>query len=101
MPAPPARVRLRRSKWLIAGICSAIFASRWSGFANGCSRSFSNCRSRRNCERMGWWSKFRSGQRASADEARKRAVYDNRRQRFEAAQRLKQAGWSIKQIARP
>jgi hypothetical protein len=28
------------------------------------------------------------------------AVYDQRRQRFEAVQRLKQAGWSIKQIAR-
>jgi hypothetical protein len=49
---------------------------------------------------IGWWAKFRSGRRARAEEARKQAVYDQRRQRFEAVQCLKQAGWSIKQLAR-
>jgi transposase len=49
---------------------------------------------------IGWWDQFRSGRRAPAEESRKRAVYEHRRQRFEAVQRLKQAGWSIKQIAR-
>jgi transposase len=49
---------------------------------------------------IGWWAKFRSGQRAPAETARKQAVYDQRRHRFEAVQKLKQAGWSIKQIAR-
>jgi transposase len=49
---------------------------------------------------IGWWAKFRSGRRAPAEESRKRAVYEHRRQRFEAVQQLKQAGWSIKQIAR-
>jgi hypothetical protein len=48
----------------------------------------------------GWSAKFRSDRRASAEEARKQAVYDNRKHRYEAVQRLKQAGWSIKQIAR-
>ena len=49
---------------------------------------------------IGWWAKFRSGRRAPAEEARKPAVYDHRRQRFEAVQRLKRAGWTIQQIAR-
>lgn len=50
--------------------------------------------------KIGWSARFRSGRRATAEEARKQAVYDNRRQRYEAVQRFKQAGWSIKQIAR-
>lgn len=47
-----------------------------------------------------WSARDRSGRRASTEEARKLAVYDQRQARFEATQRLKAAGWSIKQIAR-
>lgn len=49
---------------------------------------------------ISWTAKYRSDRRSSGEEARKQPIYDQRQRRFEAVQRLKQAGWSIKQIAR-